>query len=128
MQHCQHGYVGLASPSRSADQQVLVAVECCWVDAALDAVQCPAYSTHVATGADMLAEAVAVEGCWVDAALDAVQCPAHSTYVATGADMLAEVVAVEGFGPDAALDAVQHSEDSTYTGDRRRNACRIGCC
>ncbi len=88
MQHCQHGYVGLASPSGSADQQVLVAVERCWVDAALDAVQCPADSTHVAIGADVLAEVVAVEGCGLDAALNAVQHCEYSTHVAIGATCL----------------------------------------
>lgn len=42
MQHRQHGYVGLASAGGGTHQQVLVAVQCCGVDAALDAVQGPA--------------------------------------------------------------------------------------
>ena len=46
MQHCQHGNVGLAGASGGADQHVLVAVERCGVDAALNAVQCPAGSTE----------------------------------------------------------------------------------
>lgn len=42
MQHGKHGNVGLASPGGGTHQQVLVAVECCGVDAALNAVQGPA--------------------------------------------------------------------------------------
>ena len=44
MQHCQHGNVGFAGSSGSTHQQVLVAVEGCWIDAALYAVQGPAES------------------------------------------------------------------------------------
>ena len=42
MQHGKHGNVGLASAGGGTHQQVLVAVECCGVDAALNAVQGPA--------------------------------------------------------------------------------------
>ena len=79
MQHCQHGNVGFACASGCAYQQILVAVERCGVDAALDAVQCPVHRQHgivgfACTGGCAHQQSlVAIGSCEVDVPVDPLQ-------------------------------------------------------